>query len=355
MRPIVLFAAPLLLSILVSGEASSQQKIDVGAIVEELAEAAAFVKARTALVDAPSFEVPNGGRLVVSQRVFSADLLEIGAGAELLLDVSTASEGRDFFVVARRLVVPTGAEGAKIGWVDSDGPTAPTAVGRAANGRNGTGAGQDGGAGTAGQIGKSGQSGSGAPHLTLVVLEMEGDSLRIDLGGGDGSPGGVGQAGGHGGNGARGTPARTAWVKFLGGKTAAGCAAGPGRGGRGGNAGAGGPGGVGGKGGKGGVFRLVGPSEVAEAFFESGEIDVSPGAPGAGGAGGEAGRPGQGGSEGKLASHCGSAGRQGSSGSPASTGRPGSGGLEVGEGTVGRIDIDPGRLVRAFGFGADDG
>ena len=355
MRPIFLVAAFAALPILSSGEASSQQKVDVSAIVEELAEAAAFVKARTALADAPKIEVPNSGRLVISQRILSADVLNIGAGAELLLDAEEGNEMLDFFVVARRLIVPTGAEGAKIGWVGGGAPTAPAGMGRAANGKNGTGAGQDGGAGNAGQLGKPGLPGAAAPRLTLVVLEIEGDSLQIDLGGGDGGLGGVGQAGGHGGNGAQGTSARTAWIEGFGIKTAAGCAAGPGRGGRGGDAGAGGQGGDGGDGGTGGIFRFVGPSEVADAFFETGEIDVNPGAPGAGGFGGEAGRPGRGGPEGSLATACGSAGRQGSDGRPASGGGTGRDGQEAKAGTVNRIDLDADRLMQAFGFGADDG
>ena len=82
MRIIFLVAAFAALPILSSGEASSQQKVDVSAIVEELAEAAAFVKARTALADAPKIEVPNSGRLVISQRILSADVLNIRGGSE---------------------------------------------------------------------------------------------------------------------------------------------------------------------------------------------------------------------------------------------------------------------------------
>ena len=67
-----------------------------------------------------------------------------------------------------------------------------------------------------------------------MVLEIKGDSLQIDLGGGDGGLGGVGvRLVATGGTGAQGTSARTAWIEGFGIKTAAGCAAGPGRGGSG--------------------------------------------------------------------------------------------------------------------------
>ncbi|MCP4070537.1 MAG: hypothetical protein GY742_02195 [Hyphomicrobiales bacterium] len=343
------------LALLLAGEVASQQRLEVDAIVEELAEVAAFVNARSALTQAPNVEVPNNGRLVIRQRIFSADVLSLGAGSELMLDTSQVKGEAEFFVVARKLIVPTGANLAKIGWVGDGSPSLPPALGRAANGTNGKGAGQDGNPGLAGRQGKLGFAGVTAPRLTIIVLEIVGDAIQVDLSGGNGGQGGMGQAGGHGGNGARGNSARTAWVKFpFGGKTAAGCAAGPGRGGRGGNAGPGGQGGIGGNAGTGGTFRFVGPAEVAEIFFETGEILVSPGKYGAGGEGGEAGRPGQGGQEGRLSSHCGSAGRQGSPGSNAPGGQVGPNGQEASEGTVSRIDLDAKRLVRAFGFGADD-
>ncbi len=343
-----------ILALLPPTELASQERLEVDVIVEELAEVAAFVNARSALSDPPEIVVPNDGSLVIGQRILSADVLSLGSGSEIILDTSQTKGEADFFVVARKLILPTGAKVAKIGWVGDRSQAVPRVLKRAANGADGKAAGQGGSAGRPGQQGKPGAAGAKAPRLTLIVLEIVGEGILIDLSGANGGQGGVGQAGGHGGNGARGNSARTAWVKLpFGGKTIAGCAAGPGRGGRGGNAGPGGQGGIGGHAGSGGIFRFVGQSEVADSFFESGQIVVSPGAPGTGGEGGEAGQPGRGGPEGKLASACGSAGRQGSPGGNASRGQKGPIGQEASEGVVNRIDLDERRLVRAFGFGVD--
>lgn len=352
MRYLFLAAA---LAFFLPGELASQERLEVDTVVEELAEVAAFVNARSALTQPQKVEVPNNGSLVIRQRILSADVLVLGAGSELKLDTSQTNGDAEFFVVVRQLKLPGGGNVARIGWVGVGPPAVPSGLKRAANGANGKAAGQDGNPGRSGQQGKPGLAGAKAPRLTLIVLEIVGDGLHIDLSGGDGGQGGVGQAGGHGGNGARGNSARTAWVKFpFGGKTAAGCAAGPGRGGKGGNAGAGGQGGIGGNAGTGGTFRFVGPMEVADAFFERGEIFVDPGKPGVGGEGGEAGRPGQGGPEGQLASHCGSAGRQGNPGGGAPPGQPGPSGQAANDGSVNRIDLEASRLVRAFGFGVDN-
>lgn len=352
MRHIIFIA---ILALFLPTDSTSQEQIELDVIVEELAEVAAFVNARSALVEAPEILVPSDGILVIGQRILSADVLVLGSGSELVLDTNQNKGERDFYVVARKLVLPTSEQVARISWVGDRSQTLPGVFKRAANGENGKAAGQDGSAGQPGQQGMAGAAGEKAPKLTLIVLEIVGEGILIDLSGADGGQGGVGQAGGHGGNGAIGNSARTAWVKLpFGAKTSLGCAAGPGHGGRGGDAGPGGQGGTGGNAGAGGTFRFVGKPEVADRFFEIDRIVVSPGNPGNGGEGGEPGQPGIGGAEGPLASGCGSAGRQGSPGGTALGGQIGPDGGQASRGTVSRIDINEKRLVRAFGFGVDN-
>lgn len=333
--------------------ASSQQVLEVDDIVEELAQAAAFVQARATLADSPTIDVPNGGTLTIAQPIFSAEEIKIGSGGKLLLDPG-GEDTKDFFIVTKKLTLPSSSDLAVIGWMRPSRPAPPPTQERAPSGTDGRGAGQNGLPGKAGQNGEPGIGGAPAPHLTIIVLEMNGNGLQIDLRGGDGGRGGVGQAGGNGGHGARGNSAKTAWVEFLGAKTHAGCAAGPGRGGNGGDAGVGGQGGIGGNGGPGGDFRIVASKELGDKFFDTSMIDVSSGAPGLGGAGGEAGQPGRAGPEGKLASQCDSAGRVGKPGKPApdSNGSNGPPGKVSADGSVSRVNLSMLRLSKAFGFGS---
>ncbi len=329
----------------------AQSILVISAVADDLADVANFVSKRSIFEGVRVISVSADEPLIIGQRILSAQTLKLESNARIIVEPFGKGVGADgFYIVARRLILPTGGEPALVTWAGQEPPRAPGDGGRAESGADGRGTGQSGFAGQTGRAGSSGANGADAPMLTIVVMEVVGSDLVIDLSGGAGGTGGRGQHGGHGGDGARGNSARNAMVSIFGAKTAVGCAAGPGRGGDGGDGGNGGRGGTGGNGGAGGVTRVVAPSQVADAFFDRTTIKVSGGAPGAGGAGGQGGDPGAGGPEGARTSLCAPAGRNGASGRPGSAGPPGANGRVGQDGSLERVDLSERQLADAFNF-----
>ncbi len=329
----------------------AQSNVSVADVADELAGIASFVQARSVFEADREIVIREGETYVQSERVLSTDRLVMNAGAQLLIDPDTKGFGENgVYIVTRELTLPEQGGAATISWAPEAAPPPPKVPDRAASGANGHGAGEPGKPGQNGKDGLAGAHGADAPRVTVVLQQVNGGNLIVDLSGGAGGDGGRGQMGGSGGDGARGTSARTAWVKVFNSKTAVGCAAGPGRGGNGGNGGNGGRGGDGGTGGSGGTLRLISSAEVAKNVFETIKIEVASGPVGRAGIGGLPGTPGRGGPEGKLATSCGSAGRQGANGAPGDTGPVGADGKSGREGTIESVVLSLEQIQKAFGF-----
>ncbi len=331
--------------------AYAQESLSVSSIADDLADVASFVQTRSIFEGDREVRVAGGEELAIAQRVLSTQTLSLAEGARIVVGPFGKDVQEDgIYIVTKNLVLPTGGEPPIITWAGRNAPDIPSEIGRAESGLDGRGTGQPGSTGQGGSPGNRGMDGVDAPILTIVVMQLEGSNLLIDLSGGAGGHGGRGQDGGHGGDGANGNPARNAMVNVFGAKTAVGCAAGPGRGGIGGDGGSGGVGGSGGNGGSGGIVRVVAPADVADSFFESVSIDVLGGNGGPGGAGGRGGSPGSGGLEGTRTSFCGSASRNGISGRAGSEGTSGPDG-EVGlAGRLELIELSESQLAAAFNF-----
>lgn len=126
---------------------------------------------------------------------------------------------------------------------------------------------------------------TGAPTITMYLLDATSNLPQIDLNGQKGGDGGRGQDGGRGGDGAQGLRADGT---FFGG-----CCRDVGFGGRGGQGGDGGRGGKGGRGGEGGkITVLTTPPGIAVMAAAPPPISLNPGE---GGEGGPKGNPGVGG------------------------------------------------------------
>ena len=171
--------------------------------------------------------------------------------------------------------------------------------------------GEDGKDGAPGQPGSPGYTGRSAPSIIIIVGDISGGVLIVDLRGEDGGKGGAGGIGGDGGPGAIGSPASQSVFD---------CKAGGGTGGKGGSGGRGGDGGSGGKGGNGGDFFLLSVDELAKNHLQ---VFGTRGSGGIGGDPGDGGEPGQGGRGGQEAKPFCGGGATGPNGSHGDTGVPG--------------------------------
>ncbi|MBK4996786.1 hypothetical protein IAE39_004960 [Pseudomonas sp. S37] len=258
-----------------------------------------------------------------------ADKITFEPGATLVFSRTALSNRRQFWVVAKELVVMDAGNPGVITWEKGDIPMAPQAPGEAPSGPDATSNGQLGGQGNAGNKGSVGIAGASAPQITLVVLNVPGSGVTVDLSGGIGGQGGQGMKGGRGGVGAGGDNAS---------QTAVGCRHGAGSGGRGGQGGNGGEGGGGGIGGAGGTFLLVSESEMLPSLTQKFRVKVAAGTGGPGGPGGLRGDGGTGGSGGADARpFCQGSGSNGGVGAPGTAGAPGApGGVgQEGDFTIG--------------------
>jgi hypothetical protein len=258
-----------------------------------------------------------------------ADRIVFEPGATLVFSRTALSNRRQFWVVAKELVVKDQANPGTITWEQGDPPSPPQAPGEAPPGKNGP---QDGAAGLPGNEGTKGSpglTGANAPQITLVVLKVPGSGVIVNLTGGNGGQGGPGMKGGRGGTGAKGHPASQ--IGF-------GCNRGAGNGGSGGGGGKGGPGGDGGVGGAGGTFLLVSEAEILPSLTQKFRVKVAAGTGGSGGQGGQGGDGGPGGPGGQEARpYCRGNGSQGANGGPGGSGSVGSpGGVgQEGDFTIG--------------------
>jgi len=258
-----------------------------------------------------------------------ADKIVFEPGATLVFSRTALSSRRQFWVVAKELVVKDQANPGTITWEKGDPPAPPQAPGEAPPGGNGP---QDDAAGLPGNEGTKGSpglAGANGPQITLVVLKVPSSGVLVDLTGGNGGQGGPGMKGGRGGTGAKGHPASQSAVD---------CKRGAGNGGAGGSGGKGGPGGDGGVGGAGGTFLLVSEAELLSSLTQKFRVKVSAGTGGTGGQGGQGGDGGPGGAGGQEARPlCRGNGSQGGNGGPGAAGPGGSpgGGGQEGDFTVG--------------------
>lgn len=313
---------------------SEFKSFSIADVADDLTSAANYISTRAKFAPDRDVQVSENERHIIETEYWSATELHLGPGAVLEIAPEAVGENGEFFVVVGKLATPETGARPRLVWTPPTPSPPPADQGRAESGAAGKAHGQHGSVGQPGRSGLPGLPGRPAPALVLIVLDIEGQGLQIDLIGSAGGPGGFGQAGGHGGAGAQGAPAQNAIRSAFGIKTAVGCAAGPGRGGNGGNGGTGGAGGVGGVGGDGGRIRIIAPEDAHEKLLKKLSTDIAGGAGGLGGRGGEAGNAGAGGPEGSRTSWCGSAGRGGANGSAGSAGAPGGAGAGGASGTI---------------------
>jgi hypothetical protein len=240
--------------------------------------------------------------------VLAAKKIVFHPGSRLVLTAEDAS------IVARTIQVLPGEPRPTITWKRPDEALPlPPPMGKAQPGALGAVEGADGAPGANGLAGNSGFRGRSAPSLYLVVEQVLGGSILVELRGQDGGPGGQGQTGGDGGYGRSGRNAVSSLFD---------CRSGGGNGGTGGRGGQGGPGGEGGKGGSGGILVLLAVPERLPALRDNFVVDGSPGNGGPGGPGGVGGAPGLPGSGGSGSGFCGG-GAPGATGPPGTTGTDG--------------------------------
>jgi len=260
-----------------------------------------------------------------------ADRIIFEPGSSLVFSRTALSNRRQFWIVAKEIVVKDANAPGVISWEKSVTPAPPSAPGEAPAGPNATVDGNAGSPGNTGNSGATGYSGENAPQITLVVTTVPTSGVTVDLTGGNGGQGGQGMKGGRGGSGAGGR---------VGSQGGFGCLAGAGNGGSGGAGGAGGLGGEGGVGGNGGSFLIVSEAELLPTLTQKFRVRVSSaqgGTAGQGGPGGDGGAGGRGGSE--NLPYCRGNGNQGPAGPTGPAGAIGAAGQNGQEGdfTVGGV------------------
>jgi hypothetical protein len=265
---------------------------------------------------------------------FKANKITFKSGSTLLFTKQALDNRRQFFIIAKELVVEDQNSPGTITWEKGGTPDAPASGGQAPNGQDGRGDGGGGLTGNPGTNGATGYAGNDAPSIVLIVMTVPSSAPMVELSGSKGGKGGQGQKGGTGGHGAKGNDAS---------QNACNCNRGAGNGGPGGSGGPGGIGGTGGRGGNGGSFTLISSTDMLPSLSQKFRIQVS-GGPGGdaaeGGFGGDGGNGGDGG--GQQLPYCrgdGSHGPTGGSGSPGATGIAGPSG-SAGDFMVGGITKD---------------
>jgi hypothetical protein len=265
---------------------------------------------------------------------FKANKITFRSKSTLLFTKQALENRRQFFVIAKELVVEDQNVPGTITWEKGNPAEAPASAGQAPNGQGGIGEGGGGSAGNPGASGAAGYSGNDAPSIVLIVMSLPSSGAMVDLSGQKGGKGGKGQKGGTGGHGAKGNDAS---------QNAFNCNRGAGNGGPGGSGGSGGSGGTGGRGGNGGTFTIISSVDVLPSLSQKFRIQVS-GGPGGdvgdGGFGGDGGNGGDGG--GQQLPYCrgdGSHGATGGSGTPGVAGVAGPVG-STGDFLVGGITKD---------------
>ena len=264
-----------------------------------------------------------------------ADRIVFESGATLRFSRTALSTRRQFWIVAKEIVVKDAEHPGVITWDKGIVPASPPSPGEAGSGPNGPGnEGADAGPGKNGDKGAPGAAGEPAPQITVVVMKVPSSGPLVDLTGGPGGTGGQGMKGGQGGVGATGITASQGGFD---------CRRGAGNGGRGGNGGAGGPGGEGGAGGAGGILQLLSSPDLLPSLTQKFRIlnaGGPGGQPGLPGVGGNPGDGGQGGSQ--QLPWCRGDGGHGPGGTPGPAGGAGApGGTgQAGDFTVGGLSAD---------------
>ncbi|MCK8465182.1 hypothetical protein MUY35_15085 [Aliiroseovarius sp. S1339] len=259
------------------------------------------------------------------------DRLVFEPGAKLTFSAQALDRRRNFFIIARDIVVRDPANPGTITYEKPPTATASAKPGQGPTGTHGPADGNPGGTGGGGETGVPGATGFASPSITIATLNVPSSGPHVDLTGGTGGQGGQGQKGGDGGNGRKGTPASSSFFD---------CKAGGGRGGNGGTGGRGGDGGVAGTGGSGGTVTILSSASLLPSLSQKFRVTVSsgqPGSPGAPGIGGRGGAAGPGGQEAKPYCGGGPAGSPGSVGSSGANGQAGSPGTD-GDFFVGIVD-----------------
>jgi hypothetical protein len=264
---------------------------------------------------------------------FKANKITFKAGSVLLFTKQAQANRRQFFVIAKEIVVEDANNPGKITWEKGEIPAPPSSAGEAPAGADG-GENAVGATGAAGGAGTRGYDGPSAPSVVLITLRVPNSGPLVDLTGQDGSQGGTGQQGGKGGKGGTGNSAS---------QNAFNCNRGAGNGGSGGTGGPGGQGGKGGTGGEGGIFTLISTTDNLPSLTPKFRVIYAGGhggIPGQGGAGGVGGHGGDGGAEQRpYCSGNGASGPMGGTGNPGVVGVNGDNGKE-GDYTVGGITQD---------------
>lgn len=281
---------------------------------------------------------PSGDEVVEGTRrfngwFFKANKITFKSGSILLFTKQAQANRRQFFVIAKEIVIEDTSNPGKITWEKGDVPAAPASAGEAPGGPDG-GENAAGASGAAGGSGVKGYDGAAAPSIVLITLRVPNSGPLVDLTGQEGSQGGTGQQGGKGGKGGTGNSAS---------QSAFNCNRGAGNGGIGGPGGPGGQGGIGGRGGAGGIFTLISATDNLPTLTQKFKILYTGGhggIPGQGGSGGVGGRGGDGGAEQRP--YCVGNGSQGPAGNTGSAGPVGTNGDngEEGDYTVGGINQD---------------
>lgn len=293
------------LSLIVSFEAHSQEKITEGGNFTEALPKEVLAALNSTVISSRVFSVSNEERF--SGQVLKADEIVFSDGANLIFEGTNKPW---ILITAKTLKFQNPDTISKITLSVTNPPVAATGS-RGANGANGNGLqGRHGRAGAAGRDGGSGANGISpkTPHLYLIVKDIqspEGRPQFVNLSiFGDGPSGGRGGNGGKGGNGGHGATGQQASTSLLD------CRRGAGNGGQGGNAGRGGKGGDGGRGADGASLTIVSPADTAE-LLKYIRLSNLGGAGGVGGNPGAAGTRGRGGSGGSGDGHCGGGNRGG--------------------------------------------
>jgi hypothetical protein len=259
------------------------------------------------------------GEYILDLDILHVDELKLNAGSKIILTGASQK-----YIIAKKITVTTNIlrPNPSITWQREPAESRiPIPAGKASAGESGAING-DGQTGASGLTGNSGFHGRSAPNLILIVSEISGGKIKVDLGGQAGGKGGVGQIGGDGGF---GRPGRSGWNGLF----ACGAESSPGN--RGGDGGRGGRGGEGGRGGNAGSIAVLRPADAVWNVPEFFDVDLSGGQGGLGGAPGKGGAAGQAGNGGAAAGKC---------NRPAHAGTPGQPGPEGETGVVGVGGID---------------
>jgi hypothetical protein len=244
--------------------------------------------------------------------ILHVDELVLNAGSKIILTGASQK-----YIIAKKVTVITGMlkPNPSITWQREPAESRiPIPAGKASAGESGALNG-DGQTGASGVTGNSGFSGRSAPNLILIISDISGGKIKVDLPGQAGGKGGDGQIGGDGGF---GRPGRSGWNGLFA------CGAESSPGGRGGDGGRGGRGGEGGRGGNGGSIAVLRPADATWSVSEFFDADLSGGLGGLGGVPGKGGAFGQAGNGGAAVGKC---NRQALTGTPGQLGREGETGV----------------------------